>query len=330
VAEAKPNRIVYLFGAGATHAELHNIDPDLIDKNNCGLLVSQVSSRVIERARRDPAYLSDVATVSGTSGSLNIELLISLIESSKIPGWEYKTKTLKTLVREDIEQILSGPRTRRFHLHKALFELHKHPATLKQEALAGVISLNYDDVLDTAYRQYYGNPRYCFSLDEPLRTNDVPLLKLHGSFNWKNVKIRGRRRNIEIIPLGSTKSYIHPPYGCIWNQALQTLIGCDTLRVIGCSLSQNDVHLIDLLFKAHLERGTEVEIEIIAPRTVGEGIRSNYGFFRALRTLTEIKDNLVPEPEPVNAFQTWLKYKSLALLGGKKSERTKHVRKIVK
>jgi hypothetical protein len=162
-----------------------------------------------------------------------------------------------------------------------------------------------------------------------LRTNDVPLLKLHGSFNWKNVKIRGRRRNIEIIPLGSTKSYIHPPYGCIWNQALQTLIGCDTLRVIGCSLSQNDIHLVDLLFKAHLERGTEFEIEIIAPRTVGEGIRSNYGFFRALRTLTEIKDNLVPEPEPVNAFQTWLKYKSLALLGAR-AERTKHVKKVVK
>ena len=66
--------------------------------------------------------------------------------------------------------------------------------------------------------------RYCFSLDEPLRANDVPLLKLHGSFNWKNVKIRGRNRNIEIIPLGSTKNYgIHPPYGCIWNQALSDL-----------------------------------------------------------------------------------------------------------
>jgi len=100
--------------------------------------------------------------------------------------------------------------------------------------------------------------------------------------------------------------------------------------VICCSLSQNDVHLIDLLFKAHLERGMEFEIEIIAPRTVGEGIRFNYGFFRGLRTLTEIKDNLVPEPEPVNAFQTWLKYKSLALLGSKRADLTKHVKKVVK
>ena len=169
MAEPKPSKIVYLFGAGATHAELHNIDPDLIDKKNCGLLVSHVSSRVIERARRDPQYLADVEMVSGTAGSLNIELLISLIENSKIPRWEYKTKKLKDLVREDIEQILSMSITRRFYLHKALFELHKHPAALREERLVGAISLNYDDVLDTAYEQYHGPSRYCFSLDEPLR-----------------------------------------------------------------------------------------------------------------------------------------------------------------
>jgi len=238
MAKAKPNRIVYLFGAGATHAELQNIDPDIAEKNR-GLLVSHVSSRVIERASRDPQYVNDLAMVSGTTGSLNIELLISLIENSKIPGWEYKTKTLKDFVRQDIQQILSPSITRRFYLHRALFELHNQPATQGKERLAGVISLNYEDVLDSAYKRYYGDPCYCFSLDEPLAANDVPLLKLHGSFNWNDVKIRGRSRNIDIIPLGSTKTYIHPPYGCIWNQALQTLVGCDTLRVIGCSLTRS-------------------------------------------------------------------------------------------
>jgi hypothetical protein len=327
MAEAKPDRIVYLFGAGATHAELQNIDPDLTNKNR-GLLVSQLSSRVIERARRDPQYFTDdVAMVSGAKGSLNIELLISLIESSKIPRWEYKTNTLKNLVREDIEGILSAQTTKRFYLHRALLELHKHQAARRKEMLTGLISLNYDDVLDTAYKEYYGPRRYCFSLDEPLRANDVPLLKLHGSFNWKNVKIRGRNRNIEIIPLGSTKNYIHPPYGCIWNQALQTLIGCDILRVIGCSLSQNDAHLIDLLFKAHLERGTAFEIEIIATAEVGEGIRSNYGFFPALKTLTEIESTLESKPE--NPFKTWLEFKGLKLLGAKKAAGTKHVKKVL-
>jgi SIR2-like domain len=324
----KPNRIVYLLGAGATHAELQNIDPDLLNKNR-GLLVSQLSSRVIERARRDPQYLTDdVAMVSGAKGSLNIELLISLIESSKLPRWQYKTDTLKDLVRQDIEGILSPPTTKQFYLHRALLELHKHKTAQKKELLTGIISLNYDDVLDTAYRQYYGKERYCFSLDEPMGPNDVPLLKLHGSFNWQNVNIRGRTRNIDIIPLGSTKTYIHAPYGCIWNQALQTLIGCDTLRVIGCSLSQNDIHLIDLLFKAHLERGKAFEIEIIGSEKMGEGIRSNYGFFPTIKTLIEISSDLQSNPE--NPFKAWLEFKSLKLLGAKKAAKTKYVKKVVK
>jgi hypothetical protein len=100
--------------------------------------------------------------------------------------------------------------------------------------------------------------------------------------------------------------------------------------VIGCSLSQNDFHLIDLLFKAHLERGTPFDIEIIAREKVGAGIRGNYGFFPGLKTITEISDNLVPEENPVNPFKTWLKYKSLAMLGPKKVGRTTHVREVVK
>jgi len=326
--EDRPTRIVYLFGAGATHAELQNINPNRAEKS--GLLVSHLSERVIEKARRDKRYLKGLAAVSGTSGSLNVELLISLIENSKIPGWGYKTQRLKNLVRDDIEGILTLPTTRRFYLHKALFELHEQPATQQKETLLGLISLNYDDVLDTAYEQFHGPPRYCFSLGEPVLANGVPLLKLHGSFNWKDQKIRGRKRTVEIIPLGSTKNYIHPPYGCIWNQALETLVGCDTLRVIGCSLSQNDFHLIDLLFKAYLERGTAFDIEIIASDTTGDAIRKNYGFFSGLKTLTQIRDNLVPEENPVNPFKTWLKYKSLALLGAKTAVLTSHIKKVVK
>ena len=215
-------------------------------------------------------------------------------------------------------------------MHKALFELHKHPATRRKERLAGLISLNYDNVLDNAYRQYLGSPPYCFSLDEPLRANAVPLLKLHGSFNWTNQTIRGRKRTIEIIPLGSAKNYIHPPYGCIWNQALETLIGCDTLRVIGCSLSQNDFHLIDLLFKAHLERGTPFDIEIIDRDSAGATIKGNYGFLPEVRTLTQIPRTLVPEADPPNPFKTWLKYKTLALLETKGTARTKYLKQVVK
>ncbi len=231
--QAEPKKIVYLFGAGATHAELINLEPTAVEKQEeRGLLMSNVSTRVIEKARRDAAYLKDVEMVSGTSGSLNIELLISLIENSKIQGWESKTQQLKALVREDIEGILTPDVTAVFYLHKALFEFHKHEVVELQERLIGLISLNWDDVLDQAYQEFHGAPSYCFSLEQdtssPAR---IPLLKLHGSFNWNRQEIRGRTRNIEIIPLGASKNYLHAPYSFIWNRALEVLIECDTLRV---------------------------------------------------------------------------------------------------
>src|SRR5260370_27722674 len=128
-------------------------------------------------------------------------------------------------------------------------------------------------------------------------TKRLPILKLHGFFNWREQKIRGRIRTIEIIPLGSTKSYLHVPYGSIWNRALEVLIACNTLRVVGCSLSQNDFHLIDLLFKAHLERKDAFDIELIAPQRTGDQIRYNYGFFPQIKTLGRIERYLIPNPD---------------------------------
>ena len=84
--------------------------------------------------------------------------------------------------------------------------------------------------------------------------------------------------------------------------------------------------MIDLLFKAHLERGTAFEIEIIARdrqwaresvqlRVLPRDLRRS----RRLRTLGS-------RAEPENPFKTWLKYKSLARLG-EEVERTKNVTK---
>jgi hypothetical protein len=312
--KARPKKIVYLFGAGATHAELTNLEPDLTEKES-GLLIKHVSERVIERARRKPAYLKGIKMVSGTSGSLNIELLISLLENSKISGWESKSQTLKALVQKDIGNILTKSRIGRFYLHRALLEFHKRRVIRRQEQVIGLISLNYDDVLDRAYRRYFGAPNYCFSLEAGTPSSEnIPLLKLHGSFNWSRQRVRGRIRNIEIIPLGSSKHYLHAPYSFIWNRALEILVECDTLRVIGCSLSQNDAHLIDLLFKAHLEGDKAFDIEIISREAAGEEILRNYGFFPGIKILTKIEGNLVPERDPSNAFKTWLKYKSIAML----------------
>src|SRR5215471_12867261 len=134
MAVGEQKKVVYLFGAGATQAELIDVEPDLIREKQ-GLLIGDVSSRVIERARRQKRYLANVGMVSGTAGSLNIELLISLLENSKVQDWAYKTDLLKKLVKKDIQAILVPARTRKFHLHNALFELHSHRSTLRREKI---------------------------------------------------------------------------------------------------------------------------------------------------------------------------------------------------
>jgi hypothetical protein len=133
--------------------------------------------------------------------------------------------------------------------------------------------------------------------------------------------------------MGSNKSYLHVPYDSIWNRALEVLVGCDTLRVIGCSLSQNDIHLIDLLFKAQLEREKAFEIEVIASEETGDAIRRNYGFFPKIKILSAtassaIEGGLVSDLKSANVFRTWLKYKTLRMMGDR-ADRTQYLKLVV-
>lgn len=182
-------------------------------------------------------------------------------------------------------------------------------------------------MLDRAYSEHIGAPNYSFTLDDD--SASIPLLKLHGSFNWRNARIRDQRRTIDIIPLGSAKTYLYAPYVFIWTRALEVLISCDTLRIIGCSLSPNDLHLIDLLFKAHLERREPFEIEVIDFEETGEAIRDNYGFFPKIRTLSKIENILIPDMRTSNPFRTWLRYKSLDILGQASVRRLQYLRRVL-
>ena len=332
-------KIAYLFGAGATHAELLEIEPNLVSEEKLqrrlGLLMTNVSARVMSEARLNRSFLkgleflepprgpASVEPARAEAGSMNIELLISLIENGKIRNWEKKTSLLKSLVREDIEKRLSTRRKSRFYLHKALFELHQHT---QDEEVIGIISLNYDDVLDEAYEEFHKKPNYCLSFDREARVSkQIPLLKLHGSFSWRNgVMSRKQKRHFDIIPLGSNKNYLHTPYNFIWNRALEVLVECDALRVIGCSLSQNDTHLVDLLFKAHLERPEENSksfgIEVINRESAGRQIRENYSFFPKVE---------IPQPDSANPFKSWLTSKGDRVLrDGIKN--TKYLKRLVR
>jgi hypothetical protein len=313
-----PKKIAYLIGAGATHAEIYNLEdsPGEIFLQKNGLLISNVSKRVMRKAQNIPGFKKNVEFVTSPEGSLNIELLISLFVSNQIPASEYKVNKLKKLVKKDILERLSTSRKRRFYLHKALLELHK--LIDNRENLLGIISLNYDDILDEAYEASEMEINYCHNSRNEER-GCSPLLKLHGSFNWTRRNNYGKLKDIPIIPLGMNKNYLVPPYNFIWSRAFEILTQCNTLRVIGCSLNQNDVGLIDLLFKANLERTSFFEIEIIDWQDKGEEIKNNYGFFEGIIKPKDIENSLMANEQIYdigvgNPFKIWLKVKAQKML----------------
>lgn len=312
-------KIVYLLGAGATHAEIMNLEKSpsetFISKN--GLLISHVSKRVMKNAQNNVRFKKNVESVTFREGPVNIELLITLFEVNKITDGDFKINYLKKLVHDDIVKRISKNRKKKFFLHKALLELHSF--IKDREKLLGIISLNYDDVLDEAYSAFYGRPNYCLTSD---KDGSIPLLKLHGSFNWQNIRnyATSKTKNVAIIPLGVNKNYLTPPYNFIWSRAYEILAECDILRVIGCSLSQNDIGLIDLLFKAHLERDKHFDIEIINSQKQGDKIKYDFGFFPGIIKPEDIEESLIADdsilkdPDIGNPFKIWLKAKALRML----------------
>jgi len=87
--------------------------------------------------------------------------------------------------------------------------------------------------------------------------------------------------------------------------------------------------LIDLIFKAHLERPKAIEIEIIDDDKAGERIKDNYGFFPTIKTLSELQEPSIPDSAPVNPFTTWLKYQCIAMVGEDRINGTRYIRKVV-
>ena len=327
-----PKKIVYLFGAGATHAELANLYPKRIGDANFlkknGLLMADVSKRVCEGAKEDGDFSKKIRNLLSPAGLSNIELFISLIEKNEIKSDDI-VDSLKKRIKKDIEDRLTKARLQKFYLHKALFEIHQRNT---REEMLGIISLNYDRVLDEAYENVRGKePNYCLSSEG---SNELPLLKLHGGFD---LSYRGTK--LPIITPGIEKNYLELPYNFVWGRALELLIDCDLLRVVGCSLSQNDLGLVDLLFKAHLARKEPFIMQLIAFDPQDNKIKENYGFFPKIETAIEIEGGLeggIISDQSIrdsntgsNPFKIWLKAKIERMMNNNEIRKTKYVKKVL-
>jgi hypothetical protein len=311
-------RIVYLFGAGATMAEASYagiVEP---------LSLEHISELVIENAKKR-RKLKPMLGYLQPDDIKDIELYISLLESLKTKKYSNMTSVLRSLFCQILERnLLQNNTLIKPVLTMALLQMHE--AIREKEELKGAISLNYDSLLDHAFNEIYGGLNYGVKSRCADTTNDynidgnrIPLIKLHGSFNWRRgfpyitvdeqQALSGEQEEMLWLPPSIEKERDSYPFNILWGKAFE-LLDCDVLRIVGCNLSQNDWGLLSLLFTTQLKTDEAYQIELIKSHAGGLAIRSRNGFLKHVRVFGELEGcKEIAEYGTQNVFESWLKIK---------------------
>jgi hypothetical protein len=288
------------------------------------LSLAQVSEEVIKKAKKKKILKELLEHIKRPDG-IDIEHYISLLEALRIRKYDVMADELRKLfcatIQEGVapENVLIEPK-----IEMALLQMHNAIPT--EETLSGVISLNYDSLLDHAFNKInegidYGIKCKCPTGEYRIRTDHeaIPLIKLHGSFNW--------RRSFPYITIDEAQTGLNPqtemlwippsvgkvrdsyPFNALWGRAFEVL-DCDILRIVGCKLSQNDWGLISLLFSTQLRSDEAYKIELVNSQERGLEIRERTKFLRNVTVLHELEGCIdIARYGTENVFESWLKSK---------------------
>ena len=288
-------KVAYLFGAGASQGEL-NLSGGLQS-----ILMDSIAEDIAIKMREMGESIFDDVSNDLITG-VNIEHLITLYESSGSRLHSQIATKLKTLFRKEIQD-----RIRKLggkfipSVLSALIDMYSVDGL--GEELGLLLTTNYEDLLERAVQEVKGGVNYVIKTNSEgsyLSTSEaaIPILKLHGSFNWKNdypIAIESdieEEEDIIWIPPGVVKRRQYYPFDVIWGKARE-LLECQVLRIIGCSLSTSDWELISLLFTTQ-RQGTEqtpqYEIELIDYPEHCSKVQQRYGYLRDIKTILEIQE----------------------------------------
>lgn len=280
-----PKKIVYLLGSGATQGAIRKIDEEK------SLLTRDIQKYIREKRQEQMGPSVDVSDKIWNeiiTDGRDIEHIISMLDCQ----YKYATaNTIREYYHEAIVHIVAsiGVETPP-NLYTVLADLHLRSALRSQETVLCYMSLNYEDLFERSIRSHLNtNADYVVETvgsDAVIYQDSLPVLKLHGSFNWSN------KRPIEIadmtklpcsdtlwIPPGVDKKKEHYPFNLLWGKAVEFISQCDTLRIIGCSLSRNDWGLIPILYTAQtLGDRNSLSIEVIDYAEAADRISATYGY----------------------------------------------------
>ncbi|MDX6403442.1 MAG: hypothetical protein QOH70_897 [Blastocatellia bacterium] len=332
----EPTKVVYLFGAGATQAEVSydgpgNVSVLMLDTD----LGDGISTGVLGRlgSEGDP-FKADKGT--------DVEKLISLLTASGIDKHlEVAEKMRQHYFEEICARLVSAIHVERPTLAIALLEMHRNVTFQAEvESLSGIITTNHDGLLQAAFMETFGAvdlgfPFSSTQLSAANGTPTPPLLELHGSFTWSfgsplEISMLSKSslysRDASWIPPTVLKESKHYPFNKLTALAYELLSKhCDVLRVIGSSLTQNDWNILCLIFNAQRHNMFLVRpaftIELIMPYRDGLAIERNATYLKNILTIRSLKqgdfssyEDWKDEYPPIgddeaNPFFFWLKQK---------------------
>ena len=288
-------RVVYLIGAGASHACVKRANSSL------GILMEDLGQPLSDKLREivQEQYQNDVSIGELVNSVVNkatdFEHIMTFLEES--PSRPHRKlandmrEAFEEVLREKLDSIHTEIGTSPVELYEVLLDMYDVEGF--PEVLRGILTTNYDGYIEEAIRRRCTGPvNFGFNMTRAgAASDDAPLLKLHGSFGWGDtwpISFDGEDATLWIPP-GIQKAKQGYPFSVIWGLA-RDLLSCDILRVIGCRLSSNDWDLISLLFTTrHVgELYRPYRIEIIDDPLRAEEIKESFPYL-GVRSILEIE-----------------------------------------
>ena len=306
--ETETKRVAYLIGAGASHACVSSVgSPYGILMRHLGEPLRSRLSELIDNDFAGETSLEYLVN-SVIDDTTDFEHVITFLDDA--PSRRHREfaqamrKAFEQVLRHRLQLINEETQGDAIRLYKVLLDIYRIPH--QPEILQGFITTNYDEYLENAIEEA-GNYSIDFGVHvEPLPQGDevIRLLKLHGSFGWRDTLPISREQTEEAtlwIPPGINKAKQAYPFNALWGLARE-MLSCDVLRVVGCRLGANDWDLISLLFAMrHVDSVSTPQIEVIDAPLLVEELKKSYPYLE-LQSILDI--------EPVGSrliddFTTW-------------------------
>ena len=290
--ETSTKRVVYLIGAGASHACVSSVgSPHGILMQHLGEpLRAKLRALINNGFAGDPSleYLVNSVIDDTTDFEHIITFLADAPSLRHREFAEAMRKAFEEVLRNRLNLIGEETQGDAIKLYKVLIDMY----SIQQfrEVLQGIITTNYDEYIEDAIGQVGQYPvDYGVRVEPSLhQAEGIRLLKLHGSFGWQNTLpiTRGQTGDATLwIPPGITKAKQAYPFNVLWGLARE-MLSCDVLRIIGCRLGANDWDLISLLFTMqHVNLADRPQIEVIDAPSHVKRLKESYPYLELLSIL---------------------------------------------